>query len=178
VKILLDHNLDWRLSNYLIGHEVKTALEMAWHTLKNGVLLTEAEKFEFSTLITTDKGIKTQQSMKGRLIGVVILRAPNNRLETHLTMISEVIRPWPPYSLGKSLKSFTQISGKKMTARRDLPESTQSPQLTFPAALSRLSRLSTKPRLITLIALNAPDSWSGEFLARNCPAFTYHVALG
>jgi hypothetical protein len=30
--------------------------------------------------------------MKGRSIGVVIIRAPNNRLKTHLTMISEDIQ--------------------------------------------------------------------------------------
>jgi len=64
---------------------------MAWDTLKNGALLTEAEKFGFSALLTSDKGIKDQQTMKGRSIGVVIIRAPNNRLETHLTMISGVI---------------------------------------------------------------------------------------
>ena len=42
--------------------------------------------------LTSDKGIKDQQKMKGRSIGVVIIRAPNNRLETHLAMISEVIQ--------------------------------------------------------------------------------------
>ena len=92
MKILLDHNLDWRLSDQLSGHEVSTALEMRWDALKNGALLTEAEKFGFSVLITSDKGIKDQQTMKGRSIGVLIIRAPNNRLETHLTMIPEVIQ--------------------------------------------------------------------------------------
>ena len=65
---------------------------MAWDTLKNGALLTEAEKFGFSVLITSDKGIKDQQTMKGRSIGVVIIRAPNNRLETHLAMISQIVQ--------------------------------------------------------------------------------------
>jgi len=60
LKILLDHNLDWRLSPQLSGHEVRTALEMAWDTLKNGALLTEAEKVGFSVLVTSDKGIKDQ----------------------------------------------------------------------------------------------------------------------
>ena len=92
MKILLDHNLDWRVSDRLSGHEVHTALEMAWDTLKNGELLTEAEKSGFSVLITSDKGIKEQQSMKGRSIGVVIIQAPNNRLETHLTMNSQIIQ--------------------------------------------------------------------------------------
>ena len=90
MKLLLDHNLDWRISDHLPGHEVRTALEMGWDMLTNGALLTESEKSGFSVLITSDKGIKEKQSMKGRSIAVVIIRAPNNRLETHTTMISEI----------------------------------------------------------------------------------------
>ena len=106
MKILLDHNLDWRLSNQLSGHEVTTALEMAWNTLKNGALLTEAEMFGFSALITSDKGIKDQQTMKGRSIGVVIIRAPNNRLETHLPMIPEVLRVLTNIQPGQMIEVF------------------------------------------------------------------------
>jgi hypothetical protein len=65
LKILLDHNLDWRISDHLPGHEVRTVLEMAWDTLKNGALLTDGEKSGFSVLITSDKGIKSQQTMQG-----------------------------------------------------------------------------------------------------------------
>ena len=107
MKILLDHNLDWRLSDRLSGHEISTALEMAWDTLKNGALLTQAEKSGFSVvLITSDKGIKDQQAMKGRSIGVVIIRAPNNRLETHLTMISEVIQSLAVIQPGQIMEVF------------------------------------------------------------------------
>ena len=106
MKILLDHNLDWRLSDQLSGHEVSTALEMAWDMLKNGALLTEAEKFGFSVLITSDKGIKDQQTMKGRSIGLVIIRAPNNRLETHLTMISEVTQVLAVIQPGQIIEVF------------------------------------------------------------------------
>ena len=106
MKILLDHNLDWRLSDQLSGHDVSTAIEMAWDTLKNGALLTEAEKSGFSVLITSDKGIKDQQTMKGRSIGVVIIRAPNNRLETHLTMISEIIQVLAVIQPGQIIEVF------------------------------------------------------------------------
>jgi len=79
---------------------------MAWDTLKNGALLTEAEKFGFSLLITSDKGIKDQQTMKGRSIGVLLIRAPNNRLETHLTMISEIIRVLAVIQPGQIIEVF------------------------------------------------------------------------
>ena len=79
---------------------------MAWDTLKNGALLTEAEKFGFSLLITSDKGIKDQQTMKGRSIGDLLIRAPNNRLETHLTMISEIIRVLAVIQPGQIIEVF------------------------------------------------------------------------
>ena len=106
MKILLDHNLDWRLSDRLSGYEVSTTLEMAWDTLKNGALLTQAEQSGFSVLISSDKGIKDQQTMKGRTIGVVIIRAPNNRLETHLTMISEIIQVLAVIQPGQIIEVF------------------------------------------------------------------------
>ena len=79
---------------------------MAWDTLTNGALLTEAEKSGFSVLITSDKGIKTQQAMKGRSIAVVIIRAPNNRLETHLGMISEITQLLAAVQPGKIIEVF------------------------------------------------------------------------
>jgi predicted nuclease of predicted toxin-antitoxin system len=106
VKILLDHNLDWRLSDRFSGHEVSTVLEMAWDTLKNGALLTEAEKFGFSVLVTSDRGIKDQQAMRGRSISVVIIRAPNNRLETHLTVMSEVTQTLAVIQPGQIIEVF------------------------------------------------------------------------
>jgi hypothetical protein len=39
VKVLLDECIDWRLARDITGHEVKTARQMGWATLKNGELL-------------------------------------------------------------------------------------------------------------------------------------------
>ena len=44
--------------------------------------------------------------MKGRSIGVVIIRAPNNRLETHLTMIPEVIEVLAVIQPGQIIEVF------------------------------------------------------------------------
>jgi hypothetical protein len=38
MRVLLDECVDWRLSRDLIGHEVKTARQMGWTTIKNGEL--------------------------------------------------------------------------------------------------------------------------------------------
>jgi hypothetical protein len=35
VKILIDECVDWRLSRDIVGHEVKTARQMGWSSVKN-----------------------------------------------------------------------------------------------------------------------------------------------
>ncbi len=44
MKILLDHNLDRRLKNYLTEHETATTQDQGWADVLNGELLTLAEK--------------------------------------------------------------------------------------------------------------------------------------
>jgi hypothetical protein len=39
VKVLLDECVDWRLARDRAGHDVKTARQMGWTTIKNGELL-------------------------------------------------------------------------------------------------------------------------------------------
>jgi predicted nuclease of predicted toxin-antitoxin system len=89
VKILLDHNLDRRLKDHLPDHDVKTTYEKGWAALFNGELFDRAEK-EFDVMLTADANIKHQQNLDGRTIAVIVLRAFNNRLATHLAMMSEV----------------------------------------------------------------------------------------
>jgi predicted nuclease of predicted toxin-antitoxin system len=92
VKILLDHNLDWRLSRHLPGHEVKSASEMNRKDLVNGLLLNEAEMAGFEILLTGDTNINYQQNIIGRSISVIVLRAYNNRRKTHIEMMADVIK--------------------------------------------------------------------------------------
>ena len=39
MKVFVDECVDWRLAREIVGHEVKTAREMGWLTIKNGELL-------------------------------------------------------------------------------------------------------------------------------------------
>jgi glutamine amidotransferase PdxT len=57
-------------------------------------------------LITSNKGIKAQQTMKRRSIAVVIIRAPSNRLETHVAMISEIIQVLAAIQPGHIIEVF------------------------------------------------------------------------
>lgn len=90
MKILLDHNLDRRLKNYLNEYETATTQEQNWADALNGELLTLAEENGFEVLLTADANIKNQQNLSTRKISILILRAFNNRLATHAEMIEEI----------------------------------------------------------------------------------------
>ena len=51
------------LRRYLVEHEVVTAFERGWATLKNGELLQAAENEGFAVLVTTDTNLKYQQNL-------------------------------------------------------------------------------------------------------------------
>jgi predicted nuclease of predicted toxin-antitoxin system len=81
MRVLLDECLPRRLKFDLPGHDVYTVPEMQWDGLKNGVLLQRAE-VSFDVFVTADQNLRYQQNLISREIAVVILLAPDNRLET------------------------------------------------------------------------------------------------
>ncbi len=70
--------------------DCSTTFEMGWSNESNGELLTLAENEGFEVLLTADSNIKSQQNLSGRVISIVVLRARNNRLKTHVEMLGEV----------------------------------------------------------------------------------------
>lgn len=50
-----------------------TVYELAWSTLQNGALLSEAEAAGFNLLVTTDRNWKHQQNLSERRLAVVVL---------------------------------------------------------------------------------------------------------
>jgi hypothetical protein len=79
VRLLLDECVDWRLSREIVGHDVKTARQMGWATLKNGELLAMAAR-EFDVFITVDRNLSFQQNLTSFPIAVIVLHARTNRL--------------------------------------------------------------------------------------------------
>jgi hypothetical protein len=73
MRVLFDQATPVPIRSYLKGHEVRTAAQQGWDTLKNGDLLTVAEADGFDVLLTTDKNIRYQQNLTGRKIAVVVL---------------------------------------------------------------------------------------------------------
>ena len=63
MQILFDQGTPAPLRQLLPGHEVATAYERGWSTLKNGELLAAAETQGFQVLVTTDTNLKYQQNL-------------------------------------------------------------------------------------------------------------------
>jgi hypothetical protein len=73
VRILFDQGTPAPLRRLLTGHEVVTAHERGWSTLRNGDLLTAAEKEGFDVFVTTDQRLRYQQNLAARTIAIVVL---------------------------------------------------------------------------------------------------------
>jgi predicted nuclease of predicted toxin-antitoxin system len=79
LKIFVDECVDWRLVRDIAGHEVKTARQMGWTTLRNGELLALASK-QFEVFVTVDRNLSFQQNLPTFGIAVIVLRSGSNRL--------------------------------------------------------------------------------------------------
>lgn len=90
MRILLDHNLDWRLWELLQPHEVVTTKRMLWDRYENGELL-EVAQIEFDVLLTTDTNLYHQQKVADYDLAVVVLRAYQNSLEALTPLMEPVL---------------------------------------------------------------------------------------
>ena len=73
MQVLFDQGTPAPLRQFLLDHQVFTAYERGWSTLKNGELLQAAELAGFAVLVTTDTYLKYQQNLAARRIAVVVL---------------------------------------------------------------------------------------------------------
>jgi len=73
VRVLFDQGTPVPLRASLLHHEVSTAHEQGWSTLKNGALLDVAEQEPFEVFVTTDSNLNYQQNLAARRIAIVVL---------------------------------------------------------------------------------------------------------
>lgn len=90
-RLLLDENLPQLFGAFLAGHEVETVRSMGWTGVKNGTLLKRAAE-EFDVLLTMDKSMQYQQSLKGLHLAVIIIRARSNSPEDLKPMVLPVLQ--------------------------------------------------------------------------------------
>jgi hypothetical protein len=76
MRVLFDHSTPAPLRRYLLGHDVKEAVDQGWDQLSNGDLLAAAEREGFEVLITADKNIRYQQNLKDRTIAIIEIGTP------------------------------------------------------------------------------------------------------
>jgi len=92
MRILFDQATPVPIRAYLERHEVRTASQQGWDTLKNGELLTAAEAAGFDVLLTTDRNLRYQQNLAGRKIAVIILsRQQWPQLQPHVQRVVDAI---------------------------------------------------------------------------------------
>ena len=77
MRVLFDQGTPVPLRQSLAHHEVATAYELGWSTLKNGELLEAAERAGFAVLVTTDLNLRYQQNLSSRRIAIVVLSTPS-----------------------------------------------------------------------------------------------------
>ena len=88
--VLLDESVPRQLAGLLGEHEVTTVPRAGWAGLKNGELITRAAS-GFDALITGDRGIEFQQAYGELDLGIVVLLAPDNRVETITGMADAIL---------------------------------------------------------------------------------------
>jgi len=99
MRVLFDQATPVPIRPHLQGHDVRTAAQQGWDTLKNGELLAAAEADGFDVLLTTDKNMRYQQNLAGRRIAVVVLgRQQWPSLRPHVQRVVEAIKAAAPGS--------------------------------------------------------------------------------
>lgn len=99
MKVFVDECVDWRLARDIAGHDVKTARQMGWTTIKNGDLLALAAK-AFDVFVTVDRNLSFQQNLPAFAIAVVVLRARSNRLAELKLLVPDLVAAIPVVKRG------------------------------------------------------------------------------
>ena len=79
MRVLLDEQLPVDLARLLHGHDVQTVVGRGWSGVKNGDLL-RLMAGDYDAFVTMDRNLEFQQNMSVLPFGVVLVRAPSNRM--------------------------------------------------------------------------------------------------
>jgi len=108
--VLFDNVVPRTLARYLIErHTVTEARVRGWAELENGKLLSEAEAAGFEVLVTTDKNLSYQHTLKGRKIAVVMLGQGRwTLILPHVAQVVEAVNAATPGSFAEVEIAFQQ----------------------------------------------------------------------
>lgn len=105
MRVLLDHCVPRVFGALLPGHEVRTAREMGWEGLRNGVLLHRAGT-EFDAIITVDRHMMKQQNAGELALSVLVLLVVSNKLRSIEPLAPNVLK-----LLGQKLEKRVYVVG-------------------------------------------------------------------
>jgi predicted nuclease of predicted toxin-antitoxin system len=91
MRVLLDESLPKKLGFLLEGHFVRTVQQMGFAGLANGKLLAAAAN-DFDVLITGDQNMEYQQNQSTLAMGVIVLVAPSNKLESFAPLVPTLLK--------------------------------------------------------------------------------------
>lgn len=92
MRVLLDECIDEGFRHHLSGHECQTCRYAGLTGLANGALLAAADQAGFDVLITVDQHMASQQSLSGRSISLLVMRARTTNLDDLTVLIPDLLR--------------------------------------------------------------------------------------
>ena len=92
MRLLLDERIDEGLRHHFTAHECHSCRYAGLAGLANGALLAAADQAGFDVLITVDQNMPNQQSLRGRSISLVVMRARNTNLDDLLVLMPDVLK--------------------------------------------------------------------------------------
>ena len=103
MRILLDESVPRALGFLIQGHFVRTVQAAGFAGLLNGELLRVMKSAEFDALVTFDQNLAYQQN-SNLPVAVIVLVAPNNRVETALKFAPLILKALVDLNSGQLLK--------------------------------------------------------------------------
>lgn len=111
MRVLFDNGVPKPIARHLRSHLVTYARQIGWHELSNGDLIQRAEKANFDVLLSTDKNIRYQQNLAGRMIAIVIIGNPKWPIvQSHLNAIAAAVNACKPGDYTEVEMPFTSGS--------------------------------------------------------------------
>jgi|ERR1035437_774256 predicted nuclease of predicted toxin-antitoxin system len=92
MRLLLDECADEGLRHHFTGHECQTCRYDGLTGLANGALLAAADRAGFEVLITLDQNMPDQQTLRGRSISLLVLRARTTNLDDLLVLLPDLLK--------------------------------------------------------------------------------------
>lgn len=119
LRILIDECLPVQLRHAFAGHDVRTVMHMSWRSVKNGELLSAAEREGFDVFVTADVGIPKSHDLAGWHLAVVVV--PTNRRKIVDSIVALVRKTAEEVAPGECRIIPRQAIRAAFNARRRLP---------------------------------------------------------